>query len=111
MILAGRCLKLDAVGIRIRGQKTSMIVGRSAKRISLKKNDDHVLRDLEAGLRRTKEERVIAALQDGEILRWCEMPKSIGFTTLHAMEKKGLIEQIADGVDPYSMKARWRLRR
>ena len=57
-----------------------------------------------------KVEKVLSALQAVDSLSWYEMPDAVGFSTLHSMEKRGLIEQVANGASPHSMKARWRLK-
>lgn len=57
-----------------------------------------------------KEQRVLKALKGSEGLCWSDLPDTIGFTTLHRMEKAGLIEQVSSDVGPFSFRARWRLK-
>jgi hypothetical protein len=54
-----------------------------------------------------KERRVLAALSNGDALRWCDLTNSIGHKTLRNMVAKGLIKEIATGVGPYSKHLRW----
>ena len=58
-----------------------------------------------------KEELVLRALKGSDGLRWAELPDTIGFTTLHRMERAGLIEQIANDAGPFSLRARWRTKK
>jgi hypothetical protein len=57
-----------------------------------------------------KEQLVLKALKGSDGLRWADLPDTIGFTTLHKMEKAGLIEQIANDAGPFSLRARWRIK-
>lgn len=58
-----------------------------------------------------KEQLVLRALKGSDGLRWIDFPDSIGFTTLHRMERAGLIEQIANDAGPFSLRARWRTKK
>jgi hypothetical protein len=57
-----------------------------------------------------KEQRVLKALKGSTGLRWIDLPDSVGFTTLHRMERAGLIEQVGNDTGPFSLRTRWRLK-